>query len=121
MAGYQGGGGGGAGAAPSLTWSFPGTISTDQNPNIPRYQFKVASSFGNWDVKSVSAPSGGDMTVTFKKNGATIATVVLLDGDTYATVAAAVSFAVDDVLYPEISSLGGASSPPTTLLMRARA
>ena len=121
MAGYQGGGGGGGGAEQALTWSFPGTVSTDQNANLPRYEFKKATSFGNWDVKAVSAPTGGNTTINFRRSGAIIATVTLLAGDTFATTATAVNFAIDDTLYPEISSLGGASTPPTTLLMRARA
>lgn len=113
------GGGGGSAAAPNITWSFPGTLSTDQNSNLPKVKIKKATTITAWDVNFVTAPAGGSTVVVFKKNGATVATVTIAAGETFAQTVSTTSFAVDDILSVEVSSVAP-TTPGVTALFRAR-
>jgi len=110
----------GASKPSNLLWSFPGTLSTDQNANLPRVKIKTATSITAWDVQLVSAPTGASLIVNFKVGGATVATVTVAAGSTFAQAATPVTLAVDDVVYPEIAQVGS-STPGTTATMRGRA
>jgi len=113
------GGGGGAGTPAAINWSFPGTLSTDQNGNIPRWIERVGRTLAFFDVNLISAPTGDDLVVEFIVNGAMVASVTVPAGDTYAEVAAAVTLAINDVIYPQITQVGSLT-PGTTALFRAR-
>jgi len=111
---------GGGASPPNLVWTFPGTISTDQNANLARVKIKTATQITAWDVNLVGAPTGAALIVNFKVGGATVATVTVAAGDTFAESATPVTLAVDDVVYPEVSQVGS-STPGTTATMRGRA
>lgn len=106
-------------AAAELVWSFSGTVSTDQNSNIPRYVPKTTQTFTELQLNCVSAPLGGSCTVVWKKNGVIVGTVVLNAGETLKRAVVAISLANLDEFYPEISALT-TTTPPTTLTMVAR-
>lgn len=102
-----------------LVWSFSGTVSTDQNGNIPRYVPDQSISITELQLNVVSAPVGGNCTVVWKKNGAVVATTILLDGVRLLEQAATISLVDGDEFWPEISALTTAT-PPTTMTMVAR-
>lgn len=113
------GGGGDAGTPADMLWSFPGTVSTDQNGNIPRLRAARAESFVAFDVNAVQAPVGAPLEVTFRVGGAPAAVVTIPAGDRFAETVVSATVAKDVEIWPEITSAGG-TPPGSTLLMRAR-
>jgi len=109
----------GAEGAPTLVWSFPGTLSTDQNGNIPRWNERVGRNLAAFDVNVITAPTGSSLIVDFMVNGASVATVTVLAGNTYAETVTPVGLNIGDILYPEVTQVG-LTIPGTTAMFRAR-
>jgi len=116
----SGGGGSLTLAVPSYVWTFPGTLSTDQNGNFPTIVAEANGTFLSFDGQVNIAPAGLGIVVNFFQNGIQVATVTIAAGQTYAKTAATVNYLTGDAWTMQVSQVGS-TTPGTTLLARARA
>ena len=102
-----------------IIWGFAGTISTDQNNNIPRYHARNNDiPLTKFYVNVITPPIGGDVTVGIYIEGILITSIILLAGETEVFVEQNVTLAVGEEIYPQIDVMT-TSTPPTTMTIQA--
>lgn len=97
----------------NFCFSFPDTLNTSENAKIPRLSAEVPVTIKKCKVIVVTAPTGADLIVVFKKYtlstgvvGSTIATVTVPAGSFYATQTCDVDVATTEGVCAEISQVG---------------
>ncbi len=104
-----------------VLWTFPGTISLDQNANLYTLVATRAMGFVAVDVQFNVPPTGSDTIIDWAINGNVDPNlqITLPSGDMYAETVFAFGLAPGDTLQPIISQIG-AVTPGLTMVMRAR-
>lgn len=88
-----------------LEWTFPGTLSLDQNANLFEREIYRPTEIRYWFGRFKAAPIGGSTVGRFRKNGALITDVPVLDGLKSGQVELLTSFVAGDVLSFEMQSV----------------
>ena len=102
----------------AILFSFAGTISTDQNANIPQIVLPNAVRVNRWRVNVVTPGAGGDVVVKFYVNGGEAASVTLPAGATFAETTAPTDIPAEVPIACEIDSMT-TLTPPATMTMMA--
>lgn len=111
----------------NFVFSFPGSLTTSDNGNIPRLAPEVPVTVKKCKVIVVTAPTGASLIVLFKKFtlstgvvGSTIATVTVAAGAFQASTDCDVDVAITEGICAEISQVGSVV-PGSTAAMIANA
>lgn len=115
------GGGGGGGAPTTVQWTFPNTVSNDQNNGLFTFVAVVPTSFVGFDMRLNDAPTGQAIIVDWRVNGVInpALRMTLPVGDQYVELLVPVSLAIGDTLQPEVFQ-AGTIQPGQTMALRAR-
>lgn len=102
-------------------WSFPGTLSTDQNTNLYTLTARKLTAFVAFDLQVNVAPAGSSIIVDWEINGIVDVDlqVMIPAGETYAQILATRVLQIGDTLHPLVVQVG-AQTPGQTMLIRAR-
>lgn len=117
----DGTGGGGGGAPPTIQWTFPNSVSNDQNSGLFTHYAAVAAAFIGFDIYMNTAPTGLAIIIDWKVNGIVnpALRLTLNIGDQYEELLVPVSLGIGDTLQPVIVQVG-TLQPGQTMALRAR-
>lgn len=107
--------------SPDVLWTFPGQLSTDQDPSIYQLKVKRTMSFVGFDVNARVAPTGSAILVDWAINGVVNPAfrVTVAIGATFGQTAALGSLAINDEIRPVLAGVGS-QTPGQSIVMRMR-
>ena len=105
----------------TIQWTFPNTVSNDQNVGLFKYRAVAPISFIGFDMILNTAPSGQAIIVDWKVDDVIIPAyrMTLAVGETYVLLSVAVSLDAGQTLQPFIYQVG-TNQPGQTMALRAR-